>query len=192
MFWQILANYLLNRKSFISLKNYSSNEFDCNVGLPQGSVIAPLLFTFYISDMLTEVPSHMSRIVSDDTGQYKFADDLSLLVVSDNPWKSIHSGQLTCDKISIWCNKWQLKVNTNQGKSEAILHFQTDALNNIPNFIIQGRSIQFVDKSPVLGLWIDKFLTFKYHASSILNRCYIRWKEIASYTSKYKGLKQNT
>ena len=61
-----LQSYLSNRKSFVTLENVFSDVGLINCGVPQGSILGPLLFLIYVND-LTQV--------SNETGSYFYADD---------------------------------------------------------------------------------------------------------------------
>ena len=69
----IISSFLSNRKGFIGINGHYTEIFDINVGLPQGSVLSPLLFVFYLSDFLSEVEV-----------KFKFADDSSAIISAFN------------------------------------------------------------------------------------------------------------
>jgi len=66
--WLLIADYLLTRRLDIKLGEISITDLESLLGLPQGSILAPLLFIFYIAEMLDETNSE----------KYKFADDATL------------------------------------------------------------------------------------------------------------------
>ena len=67
-------NYLKNREQFVVINNIASKIFFCNTGVPQGSILGPLLFLIYINDL----PS-CSKFLS-----LLFADDTTLLLSHEN------------------------------------------------------------------------------------------------------------
>ena len=69
----IISFFLSNRKGFIDINGHYTELFDINVGLPQGSVLSPLRFIFYLSDFLSEVEV-----------KFKFADDSSAIISAFN------------------------------------------------------------------------------------------------------------
>ena len=70
----LFASFLTNRYQYVSLENHQSNLKKINYGVPQGSVLGPLLFNIYINDISTSV-SYTPRL---------FADNTCLIVVDKN------------------------------------------------------------------------------------------------------------
>ena len=62
----LFASFLTNRYQYVSLENHQSNLKKINYGIPQGSVLGPLLFNIYIDDISTSV-SYTPKLFADDT-----------------------------------------------------------------------------------------------------------------------------
>ena len=71
--WLLLKNYLENRIVRLKIEDFESEHFPITVGLPQGSVLSPILFSIFVSDICCLC-----------VGQnFKYADDLTLLVIGE-------------------------------------------------------------------------------------------------------------
>ena len=102
-------DYLSNRKQRVVLPGTSSDWAFIRAGVPQGSILGPLLFLLYINDIVTDIGSHIRL----------FADDTSLFIIVDNPTTAADCLNLDLNKISQWAATWL--VTFNPTKTEALL-----------------------------------------------------------------------
>ena len=102
----LIKSYLANRKQYVCCEGFTSPLSDVKIGIPQGSVLGPILFLIYINDL-----ANCSNL---DTTLY--ADDC-VLTISHKNTKSL---QINLDnefvKISAWLKHNQLYLNTNKTK----------------------------------------------------------------------------
>jgi len=70
-------NCLLNRKQFVSINNIDSDLDHINCGVPQGSVLGPLLFLVYVNDIANASPNSGIRLFADDTNVFLYGKSLS-------------------------------------------------------------------------------------------------------------------
>ena len=112
-----LANYLSNRKQSVLLNDVISSNPPVTAGVPQGSVLGPLLFLIYVNDISENLIS-LTRL---------FADDSSLFVSATNIIDL--EGILNHDLLIItnWAKQWLIKFNPN--KTEAMFFFHTAFVN---------------------------------------------------------------
>src|SRR5687768_15632321 len=109
-----MASYLSNRSQFISIDNHSSDSLPLTTGVPQGSVLGPLLFTLYTTPI--------SRIfTSSPISFHLYADDTQLYI---SFFSSDSSTSLAClssilDRVYSWLTLNRLSVNPN--KTEYLL-----------------------------------------------------------------------
>ena len=103
-------SYLTNRTQFVSIQGYNSTEKEIKHGVPQGSVLGPLLFLLYINDLHTAISN---------SSVYHFADDTNLLNINTSPKKM--QIQVNYDLKCLY--KWLLanKISLNCTKTEHIL-----------------------------------------------------------------------
>ena len=83
-------NYLSDRKQRVVLSGAVSDWLFIRAGVPQGSILGPLLFLLYINDIVTDIGSNIRL----------FADDTSLYIVVDDPSDAANCLNTDLDKIS--------------------------------------------------------------------------------------------
>lgn len=98
-----IRNFLSNRRQFVSVNNFSSSTSVVTSGVPQGSVLGPLLFLTFINDL----PSNISSCIR------LFADDCVIYRTID-----CHGDHLTLQNdlhlVNQWCDRWQMSLNTSK------------------------------------------------------------------------------
>ena len=114
------TDYLLNRQQCVVLPGAKSEFRVIGSGVPQGSILGPLLFLLYINDIVQEIQSTIKL----------FADDTSLYLVVDHPDNTARTLQSDIDKITRWSEKWL--VNFNPKKTETMLVSRKIKKNNSP------------------------------------------------------------
>ena len=108
----LFESYLTNRKQRVVLNGMESNWGDIRAGVPQGSVLGPLLFLIYINDLEEGILSHVKF----------FADDTSLFSIIKDPMVSAHELQQDLNLISEWARQWKMSFNPDPTKqAEEIL-----------------------------------------------------------------------
>ena len=70
-------SYLTNRKQFVRFDGLDSNRNNINIGVPQGSILRPLLFTLYINDMHKSSSLLKFILFADDTTVYNHNSDVN-------------------------------------------------------------------------------------------------------------------
>ena len=102
-------SYLSHRKQRVVIPGASSEWNYITAGVPQGSVLGPLLFLVYINDIVCNIGANIRL----------FADDTSLSIVVDNPIVSANTLNIDLSTVSAWAKKWL--VNFNPKKTESLL-----------------------------------------------------------------------
>ena len=154
---------LSNRKQFVSTNGYKSNLVHVKCGVSQGSILGPLLFFIYITDL--HVAIKYSEV-------QHFADDANLLNFISCV-KSINK-QINYDlkNLSNWLKA--KKISLNVGKTELVLLTSSKKqLDCDLKIKLIGERVQETDSVKYLGIQIDKRLTWKQqinHAALKLNK----------------------
>ena len=97
----LLSDYLMNRSQRVVLNGLHSDWMDIHSGVPQGSVLGPLLFLIYINDLTDDISSNIKL----------FADDSSLFIRVHDVDTAQRSLMSDLEKITRWANQWKMKFN---------------------------------------------------------------------------------
>jgi len=151
-----LQSYLLDRTQFVSLSDSISDQVPITHGVPQGSILGPILFLIYINDLYVSLYDSSPILFADDTTLSYIGPSLPQLI-------PIINGDLAR------LNNWIIadKLTLNLSKTHYIV-FQNSSLNNsLPTININDQPIKRVFSTPILGLHVDSNLTFKEHINHV-------------------------
>ena len=165
------------------MNNFFSNQINPKAGVPQGSVLSPLLFLIYVNDL--PAPHHNQNSLSqfaDDTAQWAFS--LSVRIAA----KLLQQDLLN---LAMWCAKWRIKLNPEKTKviifSRSILARKTEL-----NLKLYGETLKIYPQVKFLGITFDSQLNFKKHFEDILDRCNTRYYRLRLLTNKKWGPSPST
>ena len=155
--------FLCHRTQQVKINGVFSKSQNVLSGIPQGTVLGPLLFIIFIND-LPEVCINFSKI-------FLFADDAKLYKCISNMFdcqELNESGQHFFD----WSEKWYMKLNVDKCKVLSVK--RKDEINFAYGFIKCGASLalEHVDHIRDLGVTIDKDLCFDLHISEKVNKAF--------------------
>ena len=143
--------YLSNRIQRVTIEGHCSPWLHIESGVPQGSVLGPLLFLIYINDICEDVES----------SYFLYADDTSLLDIVDDPIVSASKLDKDLEKINTWCKNWLMDMNPS--KCETIT-FSTKHLKPIhPNLSLDNQPLREVTSHTHLGLTLLSNLSWSQH-----------------------------
>jgi hypothetical protein len=148
-YYNLLKSCLQDRYFVAKFNDETSPRFPIHSGVPQGSILDPLLYTLYTSDLPTSRKTTLSTFV-DDTAIFATHSDLT--IASLNLQDHIYS-------IETWLQKWKMKVN--ETKLTRITF--TLRKGQCPPFYINQTDIPQVETVKYLGLHFDRKLTWKKH-----------------------------
>ena len=150
----LFQNYLTNRKQRVVLNGMESNWGDIRAGVPQGSVLGPLLFLIYINDLGEGIESHVKF----------FADDTSLFSIIKDPIVSADKLQHDLNSISEWARQWKMSFNPDPTKqAEEILFSHKKIKVDHPPLHFNNIEVKRVTDHKHLGLTLDSKLSFVKH-----------------------------
>jgi hypothetical protein len=120
-----------------------------HAGVPQGSVLGPILYLLYTSDLPT----------SDSVVTGTFADDTAILASHHDPVEASKILQRGLDNISCWLKKWRIKANESKSVNVAF----TLRRGTCPPVKLNNLVVPQADHVRYLGLHLDKRLTWQKH-----------------------------
>jgi len=147
-----IADFLRNRKQTVFVHGCPSQEFDVTSGVPQGSVLGPLLFICYINLMIEQAK---------EADMFLYADDLKLFKQINNEEDTLEL-QKNIDQLYDWTCYSLLKFHP--GKCEAMrVKSQRKSGEQVGTYDIDGVKVRGVSKVDDLGVTCDENLTFEDH-----------------------------
>ena len=148
-------SYLSNRKQYTVYRSEKSLQQSISCGVPQGSILGPLLFLIYINDIINYCNSCVPILFADDTNLIFSHHDLVQLFAIINAELNIISNWFKANKLSINTDKTKFLLFQPQNRAQAC--------NPLPNITINGEQIEQVPEQKFLGVYIDQRLNWKYH-----------------------------
>ena len=153
------SSYLSNRSQFVTLNNTNSDTKHITCGVPQGSVLGPLLFLIYINDLPNISNKMKFFLFADDTNIFFEASDLNVIQYTVNN---------ELKKLSFWLNANRLALNI--AKTNFVIFAPINKPKQNVTLLINKQAISQNNYVKYLGVLIDSKLSFSNHISTILKK----------------------
>ena len=152
-----LRRFLENRQAKVELHGHRSRCMKLEQGLPQGSVLSPLLFLFYIDTLANELES----MGLDDVVCSLFADDVSILASKKDKEVATATAQKLVDTVDKWSKRWKLQLNADKSEASFFTSSTTkEETTYKPTISLGGKTIKFEPTPRLLGVILDRSLSF--------------------------------
>uniref|UniRef100_A0A8C6SLB0 Reverse transcriptase domain-containing protein n=1 Tax=Neogobius melanostomus TaxID=47308 RepID=A0A8C6SLB0_9GOBI len=155
-----LYNYLTNREQYVSIKNYDSKKNSVEYGVPQGSILGPLLFIIYINDFASVSTTTFPVLFADDTNLFISNRDLKALIKNLNHDLQNYSEWFRANKLSLNVKKSNFMLFAGNKKCER------DQIK----IYINNEEINSVSSTCFLGVQIDDKLCWKEQVEKVCKK----------------------
>ena len=188
---ELLKSYLTNRQQYTSILNETSSTEPIKYGVPQGSVLGPLLFLLYINDIINCITA------DENIKLVLYADDTNIFIMGDNRTDLIRKGNNFIEKVNDFMKSNLLHINLEKC---CFMHFNPTKDNENQEHVsddnynddnkceqtleINGNCIKEVSSTKFLGVTIDNKLSWLPHIESL-------YKKLKSATGILKHMRHN-
>ena len=165
----LIKSYLSNRKQYVSVLDENSDKLHVVWGVPQGSVLGPLLFILYINDLCNITNEHVKFVL--------FADDTNIFIAANTREVAYSRANQILSSISKYMKCNLLHINA---KKSCYMYFSPNKRTTVPNpdeqpelvnyVHIEGKLLSRVSQTKFLGVIIDDQLNWKPHLDSLNRR----------------------
>jgi hypothetical protein len=171
------SNYLTNRKQFVSINNTSSSMKATSLGVPQGSILGPILFLIYINNLPASCDL-LSLLFADDTTLAASGENLADLIIYTNNQLHKISTYFRLNKLALNPKKTQFILISNSPTAKTSI-IELNINNNNPDAVHNPSLVYPIERvssaSPIpavkfLGVYFDPDLNFKYHLQYISSK----------------------
>ena len=157
--YNLLENYLSDRFQRVLLNGKASSWRPVLAGVPQGSILGPLLFLIYINDLPNELKSNAKL----------FADDTSLFTIVKDKTESANILSNDLSEISKWAYDWKMLFNPNPCKpAREVVFSRKKKTQSHPAISLNNIQVERTSYQKHLALLLDEKLNFKQHVDSAI------------------------
>ena len=149
-------SYLKEREQIVNFNNQTSGKEKINIGVPQGTVLGPILFLIYMNELPMILPNLSCTM---------FADDITISCAAKNIDEASASLQTIVNKTVNWLDKNRLVINIS--KCNSLIICSKHKNNSKLDIYIKGQHIEQITECKLLGVYIDQNLSFNKQCTEV-------------------------
>lgn len=154
----LIKSYLGNRKQYVRMDNHAESTLsNIYYGVPQGSVLGPLLFIVYINDIVN---------IDTECQMIAYADDTSIFVSGDILDNVLEKANIILSKLGLWSEANCLQVNSSKTKAVIFRPKNKSVVVTTP-LIFRDAEIQIVQSVKCLGVIFSENLSWDLHVNNV-------------------------
>lgn len=150
-------SYLSERKQYMRLGEYKSAECLLRKGVPQGSILGPVLFCLYIDDIVNAV----------DCNVVLYADDAAFFISASSLHLLYSKIEKLFSDLSVYLKANRLIPNLTKSK---LMMFNSRPIPTLPDFYFDGHAIDWVESFKYLGLTLTSKLSYSLHINGVVSQ----------------------
>lgn len=154
-----VKEFLTDRRIMVRINGVMSKQYITENGIPQGSIISPLLFSLMINGIFKDVEGFVEvALFADDGALWKRGRNVDF--VTSKIQQAVHL-------VDDWATQWGFRISID--KTKIMIFSRKNRIKDIP-VKISGRELERVNSFKYLGIWFDQKLTWIQHIQTIVDR----------------------
>jgi hypothetical protein len=183
-FIQLIDSFLSNRTCSVKIKNIKSRPIAHQAGVPQGSILSPLLYIVYCRDFpVTDAPRTKTRL---------FADDTAVWTSQRNPAIAARILQGHLNNITTWTNTWRIKLNPLKSQSILMSYSGARSRHQAPHLLLNNQAIPKLQHIRYLGVTFSKNCTLNEDVKETLKKSRNRANLLYRIRGRIRGCDSKT
>ncbi|XP_077995944.1 uncharacterized protein LOC144449300 [Glandiceps talaboti] len=169
------SSYLHSRSQYVSINNIASSRLNITCGVPQGSILGPILFLIYINDIPNSSNLFNFKLYADDSNLFH-----SIQETHNNI--SLNLANVEFHQVKKWCDANRLTMNVNKTE-HMVIRSKQNSKEVIGSITLNDRVVREANSTSFIGIHLDSNLTWKTHIVDVK-------KKICKFTGIFYRLRQ--
>jgi hypothetical protein len=183
-FIQLIDSFLSNRTCSVKIQNIKSHPIAHQAGVPQGSILSPLLYIVHCRDFpVADAPRTKTRL---------FADDTAVWTSQRNPAIAARILQGHLNNITTWTNTWRIKPNPLKSQSILMSYSGARSRHQAPHLLLNNQAIPKLQHIRYLGVTFSKNCTLNQDVKETLKKSRNRANLLYRIRGRIRGCDSKT